>query len=153
MASSDVAYETIPTDELLKLENQLCFPLYACSKEVVRRYTPHLDKLDLTYTQYLTMVMLFDIDVVNVKELGKMLYLDSGTLTPLLIKLEKKGYLTRTRLADDNRYLNISLTEKGKALKPELEKVGDKILEMLDVTDTESQCLESILQKILKCKE
>ncbi len=129
------------------------FPLYVASRELARSYRDLLLDFDLTYTQYLTMVMLFDIDVVNVKELGKMLYLDSGTLTPLLIKLEKKGYLTRTRLADDNRYLNISLTEKGKALKPELEKVGDKILKMLDVTDTESQCLESTLQKILKCKE
>ena len=138
---------------LLQKEMKIGFPLYVASRELARSYRDLLLDFDLTYTQYLTMVMLFDIDVVNVKELGKMLYLDSGTLTPLLIKLEKKGYLTRTRLADDNRYLNISLTEKGKALKPELEKVGDKILKMLDVTDTESQCLESTLQKILKCKE
>ena len=138
---------------LLQKEMKIGFPLYVASRELARSYRDLLLDFDLTYTQYLTMVMLFDIDVVNVKELGKMLYLDSGTLTPLLIKLEKKGYLTRTRLADDNRYLNISLTEKGKALKPELEKVGDKILEMLDVADTESQCLESLLQKILKCKE
>lgn len=138
---------------LLQKEMKIGFPLYVASRELARSYRDLLLDFDLTYTQYLTMVMLFDIDVVNVKELGKMLYLDSGTLTPLLIKLEKKGYLTRTRLADDNRYLNISLTEKGKALKPELEKVGDKILKMLDVTDTESQCLESLLQKILKCKE
>jgi len=138
---------------LLQKEMKIGFPLYVASRELARLYRDLLLDFDLTYTQYLTMVMLFDIDVVNVKELGKMLYLDSGTLTPLLIKLEKKGYLTRTRLADDNRYLNISLTEKGKALKPELEKVGDKILEMLDATDTESQCLESLLQKILKCKE
>ncbi|MBP3387453.1 MAG: MarR family transcriptional regulator [Clostridia bacterium] len=138
---------------LLQKEMKIGFPLYVASRELARLYRDLLLDFDLTYTQYLTMVMLFDIDVVNVKELGKMLYLDSGTLTPLLIKLEKKGYLTRTRLADDNRYLNISLTEKGKALKPELEKVGDKILKMLDVTDTESQCLESLLQKIMKCKE
>lgn len=138
---------------LLQKEMKIGFPLYVASRELARLYRDLLLDFDLTYTQYLTMVMLFDIDVVNVKELGKMLYLDSGTLTPLLIKLEKKGYLTRTRLADDNRYLNISLTEKGKALKPELEKVGDKILKMLDATDIESQCLESLLQKILKCKE
>ena len=138
---------------LLQKEMKIGFPLYVASRELARLYRDLLLDFDLTYPQYLTMVMLFDIDVVNVKELGKMLYLDSGTLTPLLIKLEKKGYLTRTRLADDNRYLNISLTEKGKALKPELEKVGDKILKMLDVTDTESQCLESLLQKIMKCKE
>ena len=138
---------------LLQKEMKIGFPLYVASRELARLYRDLLLDFDLTYPQYLTMVMLFDIDVVNEKELGKMLYLDSGTLTPLLIKLEKKGYLTRTRLADDNRYLNISLTEKGKALKPELEKVGDKILKMLDVTDTESQCLESLLQKIMKCKE
>lgn len=81
----------------LKLENQLCFPLYACSKEITRRYKPFLSKLDLTYTQYITMMVLWETRELSVKELGDKLFLDSGTLTPLLKKLESKGYLTRNR--------------------------------------------------------
>ena len=81
----------------LKLENQLCFPLYAVSKEIIRRYKPSLDKLDLTYTQYITMMVMWEKKQVNVKELGEKLLLDSGTLTPVLKKLEHKGYITRER--------------------------------------------------------
>lgn len=103
--------------EQLKLERQLCFPLYATAKEVVRKYKPYLDELDLTYTQYLVMMALWDKNHLNVKELGSMLYLDSGTLTPLLKKLESKGYITRTRCLDDERNLNICITESGEALK------------------------------------
>ena len=104
-------------EDSLKLENQLCFPLYVCSKEIIRRYKPILDKLDLTYTQYITMMVLWEHDTINVKTLGKMLYLDSGTLTPLLKKLESKEYITRTRNNNDERNLNISITDKGKDLK------------------------------------
>ena len=85
----------------LKLENQLCFPLYVCSKEIVKKYKEYLDKIDLTYTQYITMMVLWDKKNINVKELGENLYLDSGTLTPLLKKLETKGYITRARSKDD----------------------------------------------------
>ena len=88
---------------MLKLENQLCFPLYACSKEIVRRYKPFLDPLDLTYTQYITMMVLWEKKAVTVKELGEKLYLDSGTLTPVLKKLESKGYLTRERSGKDEQ--------------------------------------------------
>ena len=103
--------------EQLKLENQLCFPLYAAAKEVVRKYKPVLDELDLTYTQYTTMMVLWEKEELNVKELGSMLYLDSGTLTPLLKKLEAKGYISRTRCKEDERNLIIQITEKGDALK------------------------------------
>ena len=89
----------------LRLESQLCFPLYACSKEIVRRYKPFLDEVDLTYTQYITMMVLWFNKSVNVKELGKKLYLDSGTLTPVLKKLEVKGYITRERSKEDERTL------------------------------------------------
>ena len=123
MASSDVAYETIPTDELLKLENQLCFPLYACSKEVVRRYTPHLDKLDLTYTQYLVMMALWEYGELSVGELGERLFLDSGTLTPMLKKMEDKGYVSRVRSSVDERRVNVRLTEAGEKLKEEAREV------------------------------
>lgn len=103
--------------EQLKLEKQLCFPLYAAAKEVVRKYKPYLDEIDLTYTQYITMMVLWDKEQCNVKELGSMLYLDSGTLTPLLKKLESKGYITRCRCKEDERNLIIRITEKGEALK------------------------------------
>ena len=83
--------------DVLKLENQLCFPLYACSKEIVRKYKPFLDEIDLTYTQYISMMVLWEHKAMNVKQMGEYLYLDSGTLTPVLKKLEQKGYVTRQR--------------------------------------------------------
>ena len=103
--------------EQLKLQNQLCFPLYAAAKEVVRKYKPYLDELDLTYTQYITMMVLWEKEQCNVKELGSMLFLDSGTLTPLLKKLENKGYITRCRCKEDERNLIIQITKKGEDLK------------------------------------
>lgn len=103
--------------EQLKLQNQLCFPLYAAAKEVVRKYKPYLDELDLTYTQYIAMMVLWEKEQCNVKELGSMLFLDSGTLTPLLKKLENKGYITRCRCKEDERNLIIRITEKGEELK------------------------------------
>ena len=115
--------------EQLKLKNQLCFPLYAAAKEVVRKYKPYLDELDLTYTQYITMMVLWEHESMNVKELGSMLYLDSGTLTPLLKKLEAKGYITRTRCKEDERNLIIKITDLGDALK---EKAASIPKEMTD---------------------
>ena len=103
--------------DVLKLENQLCFPLYACAKEVVRKYRPFLDPLDLTYTQYITMMVLWEHAPLSVKALGEMLYLDSGTLTPLLKSLESKGFVKRERSKSDERLLLVSLTEEGVALK------------------------------------
>lgn len=103
--------------DALKLENQLCFPLYACAKEVVRRYKPFLDPLDLTYTQYIVMLVLWQRQELTVKELGELLYLDSGTLTPLLKKLEGKGYLTRRRCPQDERCVYVALAAEGVALK------------------------------------
>ena len=91
--------------ESLKLSNQLCFPLYACSKEIIRKYKPYLDDIDLTYTQYIAMMVLWEKKTVNVKLLGECLYLDSGTLTPVLKKLESKGYITRERSSEDERNL------------------------------------------------
>ena len=101
----------------LKLSNQLCFPLYACSKEIVRRYKPLLDELDLTYTQYIAMMVLWECRSTNVKDLGARLFLDSGTLTPLLKKLEAKGYLTRARSSVDERNLVVSVTPEGMRLR------------------------------------
>lgn len=97
-------------DEVLKLENQLCFPLYVAAKEVVNQYKPFLDAIDLTYTQYITMMVLWDKQKINVKDLGLCLHLDSGTLTPLLKKLESKGYVRRERSEQDERVVNINIT-------------------------------------------
>lgn len=104
-------------DEILKLENQLCFPLYVCSKEIIKKYRPLLEPLGLTYTGYITMMALWEQDHINVKELGHRLYLDSGTLTPLLKRLEKAGYITRNKDPEDERSLLVDLTPKGRDLK------------------------------------
>lgn len=135
--------------DVLKIENQLCFPLYACAKEVVKKYKPFLDELDLTYTQYITMMILWDKKQINVKSLGECLYLDSGTLTPLLKKLETKGYITRKRSDEDERNLIISITETGEALKEEAVKIPYALGGCLDITQEESAQLYRILYKIL----
>ena len=136
--------------EQLKLENQLCFPLYATAKEVVRKYKPYLDELDLTYTQYITMIVLWDKESLNVKELGSMLYLDSGTLTPLLKKLEAKGYITRTRCKEDERNLIISITEKGEALKEKAAGIPQQMIDnWLNISKDEIKTMYHALYKLL----
>ncbi len=134
----------------LKLENQLCFPLYACSKEVVKRYKPYLDKLDLTYTQYITMMVMWDKKKINVKELGECLYLDSGTLTPLLKKLEKKGYIKRERSKEDERNLIVSITEKGEKLKADAVEVPQQMGKCVNLTHEEAKTLYTLLYKLLE---
>lgn len=136
-------------EEKLKLENQLCFPLYACSKEVIKKYKPILDELDLTYTQYITMMVLWEHGSINVKNLGDMLFLDSGTLTPLLKKLESKGYITRNRDKNDERNLIISITDSGKKLKDEAICVPDKIGKCICLTNEEAIELYRLLYKVL----
>ena len=111
----------------LKIENQLCFPLYAVSKELIRKYKPHLDKIDLTYTQYITMMVLWKKKKCNVQELGKCLYLDSGTLTPLLKKLEQKEYITRTRSKSDERNTIVEITNKGIELKNNAKDIPEEV--------------------------
>ncbi len=135
--------------EHLKLENQLCFPLYAGAKEVVRKYKPFLDELDLTYTQYITMMVLWDKKQMNVKELGSMLFLDSGTLTPLLKKLEAKGYVTRCRCKEDERNLIICITEEGDALKEKATDIPVKMGECVNLTAEEAKTLYTLLYKLL----
>ncbi len=136
--------------EQLKLENQLCFPLYAAAKEVVRKYKPYLDELDLTYTQYIAMMVLWEKESLNVKELGSMLYLDSGTLTPLLKKLEAKGYVTRRRCKEDERNLIICITEKGEALKEKAAKVPNEMAcKYVNLTKEEIEMVYHTLYKLL----
>lgn len=101
----------------LKIENQICFPLYACSREIIKSYKPFLDEIDLTYTQYIAMMVLWEHKTMNVKAMGEQLYLDSGTLTPVLKKLESKGYITRQRSTADERNLVVTITDAGEVLK------------------------------------
>lgn len=136
-------------EEKLKLENQLCFPLYACSKEVIKKYKPILDELDLTYTQYITMMVLWEYGSINVKNLGDMLFLDSGTLTPLLKKLEFKGYITRNRDKNDERNLIISITDSGINLKEKALCVPEKISKCICLTNEEAIELYRLLYKVL----
>lgn len=135
--------------DMLKLENQLCFPLYACSKEIIRRYKPFLDPLDLTYTQYIALMVLWEKKSVTVKALGDCLYLDSGTMTPVLKKLESKGYISRTRSTEDERSVVVSLTEKGEALKEQAMHIPGQLDECVKLTREEAAQLRSLLYKIL----
>lgn len=135
--------------DALKLENQLCFPLYACSREIIRQYKPYLDELDLTYTQYIAMMVLWEKKSVNVKELGECLYLDSGTLTPLLKKLENKGYLTRTRSEKDERNLVVCITQAGELLRDKAIEVPGNVARCTNLNVEEASILYRILYKIL----
>ncbi|MBR4795437.1 MAG: MarR family transcriptional regulator, partial [Lachnospiraceae bacterium] len=109
--------------EQLKLENQLCFPLYACARKIVNAYTPYLKPLGLTYTQYIVFMVLWEKEEATVGELGKLLSLDAGTLTPLLKKLEKEGYIERKRSKEDERVTLIALTKKGDTLKEDCKDI------------------------------
>ena len=134
----------------LKLENQLCFPLYACSKEIIRLYKPFLDKLDLTYTQYITMLILWENEKITSHELGECLCLDSGTLTPLLKKLEAKEYITRKRSKNDERNLDIELTQKGFNLKDEALSVPTCMGQCIPLEKDEALQLYNTLCDLLK---
>ncbi|WP_022773939.1 MarR family winged helix-turn-helix transcriptional regulator [Butyrivibrio sp. AE2015] len=135
--------------ESLKLGNQLCFPLYACSKEIIRRYKPYLDKIDLTYTQYITMMVMWEKKTVNVKTLGECLYLDSGTLTPVLKKLESKGYITRERSSEDERNLVVSITSDGEKLREEAISIPSSIGSCVKLSEDEAKILYNLLYKII----
>ena len=137
------------SSELLKLDNQLCFPLYACSKEVVRRYTPFLEEIDLTYTQYLVMMALWEHCSLSVGQLGQLLYLDSGTLTPLLKKLEAKGLVSRTRNPQDERQVHVELTARGKELKEQAASIPLGMGQCVGLDVDEARQLVSLLRKVL----
>ena len=139
--------------DCLKISNQLCFPLYACSKEIVKRYKPYLDPLDLTYTQYITMMVVWEEKEITVKALGDKLFLDSGTLTPVLKKLEQKGYVKRVRSKDDERNLIITLTKDGEELKKQASEIPAKMGKCLQISAEESAQLYALLYKVLGCME
>ena len=137
----------------LALDNQLCFALYVCSKEVIRKYQPLLEPLNLTYTMYITLLCLWEKEGVTVKELGQRLYLDSGTLTPLLKKMENQNLITRSRSKDDERTVYINLTEEGRALKEKCLDVPSKMAccKMIDLQQA-PKLLESLHEIMSKIK-
>jgi len=137
-------------NEALKLKNQLCFPLYAAARRVTGVYTPYLKPLGLTYTQYIVFMVLWEQDGLQVSEIGEKLLLDSGTLTPLLKKMETQGYLTRTRSKLDERSVIVSLTEKGKALKEEVGQIPLKAAQCVRLSPEEAQTLYKLLYKVLE---
>ena len=135
--------------DAIKLENQICFPLYACSKEIVRRYKPYLDEIALTYTQYIAMMVMWDKKSITVKELGECLYLDSGTLTPVLKTLESKGYVSRNRSKEDERVLNVTVTEKGMQLREQAVDIPAKMSSCVEMSPEEAKTLYTLLYKVL----
>lgn len=140
--------DSMSLEDMLLLDNQLCFPLYAAAKEVVRRYTPFLAPFDLTYTQYIAMMVLWEKKTVSVNELGKQLMLDSGTLTPLLRKLEDKNYLLREKSAKDGRRLIVSLTPEGASLKDKMVVVPQKMGTCVHLSPEETTELKRLLKKV-----
>ncbi len=136
--------------DALKLENQLCFPLYAASREVIKQYRPFLDTLDLTYTQYITMMVFWEEKKISVKELGKKLYLDSGTLTPVLKSLESKGFVKRYRSTEDERVLIVEITQKGEELRDKALYVPGEVGKCVRLEHDEAGQLYMLLYKILQ---
>lgn len=135
--------------EALRLENQICFPLYAASREVIKQYRPYLNALDLTYTQYIAMMVFWEEKKVSVKELGKKLFLDSGTLTPVLKSLEVKGYVIRSRSKEDERVLEVEITEKGEKLKEDAVFVPQSVAGCVKLDAEEAMQLYQLLYKVL----
>lgn len=137
-------------EDALKLEKQLCFPLYAASRQVIRMYKPHLDPLGLTYTQYIVLLVLWEDNPMTVKALGEKLFLDSGTLTPLLKKLESSHIIKRERSLEDERSVIIHLTEEGKSLKEKCVEIPYKIGNCLNMSMEDIKELHRLLYTLLQ---
>ena len=135
--------------DCLRLENQLCFPMYVCAKEIVKKYRPFLDPLDLTYTQYIALLILWERDGLSVKDLGDRMFLDSGTLTPLLRKLEEKGYVSRTRDPADERSVVVTLTPEGKNLKEKAVTIPASVGACMKISEQDAVALYGILGRLM----
>lgn len=145
----DTAPSTYDSDEALKLENQLCFPLYAASRKIVGLYTPYLKPLGITYTQYITFMVLWEQDGISVGDLCAKLHLDNGTLTPMLKKMEKQGLVSRRRDDEDERRVRVFLTDEGRAMKDRVRDVPLKIGSCVDIKMKDAKELYRILYEIL----
>lgn len=135
--------------EQLLLKNQLCFPMYACGRKIVGSYTPYLKPLGLTYTQYIVLMVLWEKESVNVGQLGETLHLDAGTLTPLLKRLEKAGYVTRERSKEDERITNIAITPDGNKLKKKCKDIPLKLAAGINLSQKDAEQLYKLLYKFL----
>ena len=140
-------------DEALKLKNQICFPLYAAARRVVSMYTPYLKPLGLTYTQYITFMVLWEKDGLSVSEICSRLQLDSGTVTPLLKKMEAEGWVERKRSADDERRVVVYLTDAGRAMKKKVAEVPLKVGSCFHMESSQAQQLYDLLYEILGTEE
>ncbi|MGV3225069.1 MarR family winged helix-turn-helix transcriptional regulator [Staphylococcus hyicus] len=138
------------TLELNDLKNELCFLFYVASKEVIKKYATHLKSYDLTYTSYITLKAIQPNEVVNIKTLGNRIYLNSGTLTPLIKKLDQKGFVQKLRNEDDERNLNISLTEKGVEVRDYLFKVTNEVYKELNFEGDDMEQLVQVLERFIK---
>ena len=136
-------------DDALKLKSQVCFPLYTLSREIINQYRPFLDELDITYPQYLVMMVLWENEPQTVNQIGEKLHLDSGTLTPLLKRMEAKGFIRRTRKCTDERVVEITVTDAGYQLKTDAAQVPHKVVEAMGLTEEELRELKQIVLKIL----
>ncbi|HEY0222393.1 MarR family winged helix-turn-helix transcriptional regulator [Lactovum miscens] len=134
----------------LALENQICFPLYAASKGIIKRYKKLLSPLDLTYTQYLVMLVMWEKEMISVRDLGKKICLDSGTLTPLLKKLEQKKYIIRKRDLNDERVLNLYLTDQGQNLREEAKSIPPQVAKIFSLEEEELNRLQLITNKLVR---
>jgi len=133
----------------LTLKNQLCFPIYLCSKEIIRKYSPMLNNINLTYTQYIVMMYFWEVKTSNVKNISKALLLDSSTLTPLLKKLENKGYIKRLRSTHDERNLVITLTENGLNLRDKTLTIPKQMEQCINLSKEETEVLYKLVNKVL----
>ena len=137
----------------MMLEEQICFPLYAASREVIKGCRPQLEALGLTYTQYIVLLVVWAENTVSVRDLGRRLYLDSGTLTPVLKTLEKNGLITRRRSQADERVLMVTITQEGMKLRDQAQHIPDVVADGLGLTREESQTLYRLLYKVLVAAE
>jgi DNA-binding MarR family transcriptional regulator len=137
-------------EEQLKLDNQLCFSMYTASRLITRLYQPHLKKIDLTYLQYIVMLVMWEREKIVLKELGELLYLDSGTLSPLIKKLEKKDLVKKQRSEEDERILEVEITQKGKELKEKAKDIPFKIAEETGLTMEQYQNIKKMTDDFIK---
>lgn len=143
----------MPKEDLQKLENQICFPLYAASRLIIKKYNPLLESFNITYTQYLVLMVLWENNGISVSELGEKLYLDSGTLTPVLKKMESSELLNRERSNKDERSVIVTLTPQGKSLKKRLKDIPNKMGVCINAPNEDIIKLRTMLQNFIKNME
>lgn len=143
----------MPKEDLQKLENQICFPLYAASRLIIKKYNPLLESFKITYTQYLVLMVLWENNGISVSELGEKLYLDSGTLTPVLKKMESSELLKRERSNKDERSVIVTLTPQGKTLKKRLKDIPNKMGVCINAPNEDIIKLRTMLQNFIKNME